>query len=310
MVFVSCILVVKIAVLELIMSNAELNAIGLVQKERLKHIDFMLMFLGEISRGELVERFGIGTAAASRDLASYADMVSENIIYNSSRKNYTKAANFSPLFNFKASDVLNILSGGRGSTEGQGYILSESPAHLNEPSIEVIAAISTAIHKEKALSIGYRSLSSGKTMREIIPHALVNNGLRWHVRAYDRKRERFTDFVLTRILQPELIESDINENERLSQDHQWNRIIELVLVPHPERTNGKTIELDYNMTNGEFKLEVRAAVAGYILRRWNVDCSKDHSLIGDEYHLWLKNRLTLYGVDGLTIAPGFEAKFE
>ncbi|MDQ7072467.1 MAG: hypothetical protein Q9N32_01415 [Gammaproteobacteria bacterium] len=34
---------------------------------------------------------------------------------------------------------------------------------------------------------------------EIAPHALANNGLRRHVRAFDRKNGRFVDFVINRI---------------------------------------------------------------------------------------------------------------
>lgn len=52
---------------------------------------------------------------------------------------------------------------------------------------------------------------------------------------------------------------------------------------------------------------MRAAVAGYVPRRWNVDCPEDHSLDGPEYHLWLKNRQALYGVENLVIAPGYQA---
>ncbi len=53
---------------------------------------------------------------------------------------------------------------------------------------------------------------------------------------------------------------------------------------------------------------IRAAVAGYFLRRWNIDCSEDHSLRGNEYHLWLKNYPALYGVDNLLIAPAYLTK--
>jgi len=42
----------------------------------------------------------------------------------------------------------------------------------------------------------------------------------------------------------------------------------------------ETIEMDYTMQDGALKVNVRAAVAGYMLRRWNVDCTEDHSLKG------------------------------
>jgi hypothetical protein len=61
------------------------------------------------------------------------------------------------------------------------------------------------------------------------------------------------------------------------------------------------------MNEGMLKVEVRAAVAGYVLRHWNVDCSEIHSLDGPEIHLWLNNPQTLYGVDSATLAPGYRA---
>ena len=66
-----------------------------------------------------------------------------------------------------------------------------------------------------------------------------------------------------------------------------------------------TIAHEYAMTEGLLTVQVRAAVAGYVLRRWNVDCSENHSLTGAEYHLALQNRLALEGVDNLMLAPGY-----
>ena len=60
------------------------------------------------------------------------------------------------------------------------------------------------------------------------------------------------------------------------------------------------------MLNGTLDVQLRAAVAGYVLRNWNVDCSREHTLEGPEFQLWLKNTPALYGVDNLAIAPGFQ----
>jgi len=78
------------------------------------------------------------------------------------------------------------------------------------------------------------------------------------------------------------------------------------LVAHPNLPHPETIEMDYAMKDGVLKVNVRAATAGYVLRRWNVDCTENHSLEGAEYHLWLKNWQALYGVENLVIAPGYE----
>ena len=51
-------------------------------------------------------------------------------------------------------------------------------------------------------------------------------------------------------------------------------------------------------------------MAGYLLRRWNVDCTADAELVGAEYQLWLKNRKALFGAENLTIAPGYVPELE
>ena len=137
--------------------------------------------------------------------------------------------------------------------------------------------------------------------------ALVNDGLRWHMRAFDRKSQEFRDFVLTRVRHSQFIgDNRVHSHEQSSADIQWNRIVELDLVAHPQQTYPEIIEVDYAMTEGVLHLKLRAAVAGYALRQWLVDCSADHRLTGQEYRLWLKNPLALYGVSSAALAPGYK----
>lgn len=112
---------------------------------------------------------------------------------------------------------------------------------------------------------GAKVSSVGPSQREIVPFSLVDNGLRWHVRAYDRKRSRFTDFVITRITNPAKAANTIVEDHELqSSDNQWNRIMELKIVAHPKLQHKETIELDYGMRDSVLDVNVRAAVAGYL----------------------------------------------
>ena len=62
------------------------------------------------------------------------------------------------------------------------------------------------------------------------------------------------------------------------------------------------------MQNGVLSIDVRRAMAGYLLRRWNVDCTKHASLRTGEYQLWLKNHEVLANIDNLAIAPGYIAE--
>ncbi len=279
-------------------------------RERLFHIDFKLYFFGTVNRNDLVSRFGIKEAAASRDLSLYKDLASKNIEYDTKAKTYIQREGFTPLFEYSGSQTLAALLHGFGDNfvgTQKSIVTTEAPTQLNFPHIQNLAHITRAIHNKQALRIGYRSLSSGLSEREIVPFALVDNGLRWHVRGYDRAKNRFSDFVINRIENPsELPQSDVSEDESRDADIQWNRIVEMHIVPHPRLKHPETIEAEYTMKEGVLKVQVRAAVAGYVLRHWNVDCSDAHNLNGPENHLWLKNRQTLYGVENLVIAPGYE----
>lgn len=136
--------------------------------------------------------------------------------------------------------------------------------------------------------------------------AFADNGLRWHVRAFDRERERFGDFVLTRIVKAVEVEEPVKEHEKLGGDEQWARIVDLELVPHPGIQWPKAVEADYGMKNGLLRIKTRAALAGYVLRRWSIDSSVDHRLDFSSHHLWLRNPQTLYGVESAALAPGYE----
>lgn len=293
-----------------------LSEISQVQKERLSHIDFRAYFLGGIGRSDLVSRFGIGEAAATRDITLYRELAPKNLEYDTQVRSYVKSEAFKPLFDYSPAQVLAALSYGFGEDfvgSHKAMIPCATPAELNKPILPVLAVLTRAIHRKRVVRIQYRSIDSGLSTREIVPFVLVDNGLRWHVRAYDRKRETFIDFVITRITDPVITDSEPQEHETRDEDIQWNRIVEMELVAHPKLPHPETIEMDYAMQDGVLKVNVRAAVAGYVLRRWNVDCTEDHSLRGTgnnsqkgaEYHLWLRNRQALYGVQNLVLAPGY-----
>ena len=280
-------------------------------RDRIAHIDFTLLFKGEAVRADLVDRFSIAAAQATKDFTMYRELAPSNIEYDQKLKLHKRGEAFESLFDYDVVRTLATISQGYGdgfTGKVKPPLACEAPYHLNKPSLSIVAKVTEAIHKGKALRITYVSLSSGETTREIVPHTLVDNGLRWHVRGFDRKHGEFRDFVLTRIKAAVVLEdSTLSEAELETQDRQWNRFVELELVPHPRIEHSEAIELDYGMTGGVMKVEIRAATTGYLLRLWNVDCSKEALLKTPEFHLWLKNYQTLYGVGNLAIAPGFDS---
>lgn len=287
-----------------------LQNLSQAQRERLAYIEFRLYFLGEARRQDLNQRFGVAPAVATRDFAQYRELFPSNISFDGKTKSYVIGNDFAPVFNHVPERVLTALSqgfGDGGSCVGGAMLTCELPLVLSHPSMAIVAPITRAIHKQKTVSLQYKSHTSGASEREIVPFALVNDGLRWHTRAFDRKSKEFRDFVITRIETAMVIEDNpIQTHELSSADIQWNRIVELDLVPHPNQKHPEIIEGDYGMTNGVLHIKVRAAIAGYTLRQWLVDCSSKHTLKGNEYRLWLKNHLALYDVASALFAPGYE----
>jgi len=292
------------------MTSLQLLEMTQAQRDRLAFIDLRLRYLGEVGRQDLVSRFGIQSAAASRDLAQYREVAPRNLDYDTRAKVYVRAAWFRPVFDVQADRVLTWLSQGYGDGEpvrSRGATVHEGMPWLGRVDLELLSVLTRAIHRGLAVEVSYRALSSGLTTREIVPFALADSGQRWHVRAFDRRGGEFRDFVLGRLADAQILPGSVAQHELPAHDIQWNRITELELVPHPANVqHPDTIEAEYAMENGVLKVRARAAMAGYLLRRWSVDCTEDHSLKGGEFHLWLRNRQALYGVTNLNLAPGYD----
>ncbi len=279
------------------------------QRERLAFIDFSLQYFGQVSRNDLIQRFKTGLAASTRDFSAYKELAPNNLQLVHQTKYYYRTASFKPVFNHDPEVILTSLSRGFGNGISNGIQPSEQcfdAVALIHPNPEIIAALMRAIHNKQPVECAYVSISSGESTRIIVPHAIVNNGHRWHVRAYDRKHQAFRDFVATRFTQVQLLNHDINTVEGREYDEQWHAMVELTLVPHPSITQQKAIELDYGMQNGNLTLSVRAALAAYILRQWQVDCSEGSRFTGQGCQLALANPQVLKDIDNVSLAPGYQ----
>ena len=288
----------------------KLKGLSQQQIEKLSYIDFRANYLGKIGRIEIKNRFGISAVSASRYLTDYSGIAPKNLQYDFKTKTHQTTKKFKPVFEFDVTQVLKALSTGFGDTLEQiptPFIASESAIALNKPKSEIVAQITRAIYLKKIVNLIYHSLSSGETERQIAPFALVDSGLRWHVRAYDRKSKGFRDFVFTRMLDVNLTDEDPEQSGSIEFDDFWNQEITLELVPHPDNINEKeSVEMDYGVVDGSMKITLRKAVVGYVLRHWNVDSTPDHSLDGKHFQLWLKNRNSIDGIEEIILAPGIE----
>lgn len=286
-----------------------LNDLSAAQRQRLAYIEFRVWFYGEVARKDVLQRFEVATAAGTRDLALYKELAPANVCYE--RKGYRYQPGFAPLFQHAVDRVLAALTSGFGAGEpvGIGEQISHAvPARLNQPHLDTLATVTRAIQGGQVLQLTYHSMKKGAGSRTIVPHSLVDSGLRWHVRAFDRTKGHFRDLVLTRMERLRTLTDGPapTPQERIGADVQWNKSVALTLVPHPAHPHAKTIERDFGMQHGHLPVTLRAALVGYVLRQWQVDCSPDARLLGPEFRLWLAQSELLEGVDSAVLTPGYQ----
>ena len=288
--------------------DAPLSSLSAAQRLRLTFIEFRVWFYGSVARKHVLERFEVATAAGTRDLMLYKQLAPENVSYE--HKLYVYQPTFKPLFQHDPDKVLAALT--TGATTADSGTSSETISHatprrLNQPDLETLATVTRAIHNGQALKLTYLSMKKGPSPRTIVPHSLVDSGLRWHVRAFDRTKGHFRDLVLTRLEGVRTLSDCIPPapHELITSDAHWNRIFTLTLIPHPSRPHPEVIAKDFGMQDGKLKVTLRGAVAGYVMRQWQVDCSPNASLRGHEIRLRLADPAELEGAGSAALAPGY-----
>ncbi len=280
-----------------------LHEIKFVTRQRLQFIEIMAYYCGSISRSVLAKAYGISDPAATKDLKLYNELAPGNLEYNPSLFSFVPCVNFDEVFaDLNPKHILpmfaqNLLSTDNPSADAAIYgITAESlPFPVRLPDKSVLAPLINAMKNERQLKVIYHSLSQSlndttEKSRIIEPHALVNNGLRWHVRAYDHEHYDFRDFVLSRFSQTELLNEAAESNQRYDDD--WNEFITLKLLAHPGlgEKQKRALSYDYDMKNSIIEIQVRRSLLGYLLQQMKVDTSHDASLNPSAYQLVVANR--------------------
>lgn len=248
------------------------------QDRRLKFIDFRLRWEGRVNRSDLMGHFGISAPQVSADFAKYIDAAPQNLAYDTKLKSYVRRKNFVPLYPRSRSQLyLNeLLALSTGILEKDFSFIGWHPDVATAPVPQrtfdgnTLVTLVQAIREKRCISVAYQGMNhSEPTVRELAPHALAFDGMRWHARAYCYKRERYQDFVLGRMLELTLGESRTPP----SPDEEWNRTLVLVLAPNPGLSPAakRAIRLEYGMHDGFLQLPCRQALLYYALRRLRLE---------------------------------------
>lgn len=282
-----------------------LSSLSWEQNQRFRFLEIMLFWEGCLNTHYLCNAFNIGRQQASRDINRYISEVSpDGLFYDRHAKTYKPTAHFSPRFiKGTVDEYLHLLQGKKPQYEHQenaenlpvidlrdGHIaiLDVPPRHI-EPS--VVRGLVQAARHQLRVDVDYVSLNSGEQVgRNIVPHTLVYDGIRWHVRAYCEKKKDYLDFVMSRFRGvPDLL----NASEHgLNGDVEWNTWLSAVVVPNPclSVKQQTIIANDYAMAKGELRLSQRIPLMHYALQRLQVSYDGGYQENPQLHPLVLANR--------------------
>ncbi len=271
----------------------------------MQYIELMAYYTGVIARSDLTRAFGISDAAATKDLKLYGELAPDNLVYQQAVFGFVPTKTFREVFaDLSPGTVLPMMAenlpvagGPQVSISGlagsiYGITIESLPLPERLPDKEILAPLIRAIKQKKKVAAVYQSLTDrdSKQQRIIEPHALINTGLRWHLRAYSEDTYDFRDFVLSRFAKTTLLDTDAESSPQYDDD--WSEMVTLKLVPHPKLDEQKqsSLLLDYHATDGVIELEVRRSLIGYTLKNLSVDTTTDHSMNPNANQLVVVNR--------------------
>jgi predicted DNA-binding transcriptional regulator YafY len=265
------------------------------QERRLEFIDFRLLWDGRLNRSDLTGFFGISVPQASADLALYQQRAPGNLVYNRQQKAYIATEKFSPVLT--SQDSLSFLNQVRqveakllpkeatflGSYPSAGVV---RPPLRSVPA-PVLRLVLEGIRNNRVLRVFYQSMHrENPSYRSIGPHAIVFDGMRWHVRAYCFEHSDFRDFVMARILKGKNSgESSVDA----SSDACWNTPVQVVLKIAAHLTAGqkRAVAWEYGMKNDRLVIPTRKALLLYMLRQLPLVTTDANSKYN---HLKVENR--------------------
>lgn len=249
------------------------------QRRRYEFIEFQLMWEGAVGRRLLQKKFEISPQQATLDLTGYLDLAPKNMAYDPRQRTYVARSSFRPmLLKGEASEYLVHLEmlhqGNREPDEiWPAHIPSFDAVTLavRKTDPETLKTVLRAIREKQCVEVMYVSLSSSSdTLRTLYPHAIASDGHRWHMRAFDADKGRYSDFVLSRI---ERIKLGACTKADLPQDKEWSAFVNLKLQPDPSLSERqkRQLEIEYDMKDGHTCIRVRQAMLFYYLRFYGFD---------------------------------------
>ena len=233
--------------------------------ERFRLIEAIGKWEGSISNARLRDLTGLHTVQVSRLIASYIEVNSEHFEHEPSAKRYRWKSDATS--SVSLDEYLSIFVALQRQGKETATFIHEVRVDLTEIPPQVYAVLSEACISSKAVEIGYRSMTNPKGLKRVIePHSLIHVGRRWHVRAWCRLRERFSDFNLGRIRSALLLDEPAQHTS--VADDGWSSLVSIRIAPHRYLSTEQAEMIKAELLGGSVKwiVQARSCLASYVIQ--------------------------------------------
>lgn len=262
-----------------------IDQLSFAQRQRLRFIETLLIWDDAVQRQDVCRVFDVTPNHLTRDIKRYRSNHPGALEYDVEARAYRKGRKFKPLFaSDSADDYLLLLqtyslSGEEEVQLALGRVTSalSLPQQAGSVSSKVLKTVMHALRTTTGVNVRYQSFSDPEpSERTLWPHTLVFDGNRWHVRAFDSRRQEFRDFVLARCLSAKPEQSLAPRSKE--EDLQWNEEEEVVVIPSPQLSPSQqsVIAREYGMTSDgneypSWRVPLKKCLVGYFLNRYRLE---------------------------------------
>ncbi len=272
------------------------------QRQRFRFIESILLWEGSVQRRRVCDQFGVAANHVTKDLATYQAECPGSLEFKPNIRAYVPGPKFNPVYTSDDPNeylALLLAHAQSGSTAilpalGGGAITAEAlpePNHNIDRS--VLQSLVRALRNHTGVSVRYHSTSDDRPRRRTLwPHALLHTGVRWHIRAYDSRRETYRNFALQRMDSPKPI--DETKPELAAVDVGWTRSSKLNVAPNPllNLHQQQLVARDFGMRkrndSWRWSVTLRNCLVPYFARRYGLVSPpplepKQHRIVFEDY---------------------------
>lgn len=245
-----------------------------LRDHRLRIMEGVLAWEGEIGNARVRKLFDIQPVQASRLLGEFRSLMGDSIVEDGRAKVLKLASPESFETNISLEEYARHTLAGEDTNPN----VIDARVDLTEVQPTVFAVLRKASLTKTGVVINYASMTNPEfEERTIFPHSIIHVGRRWHVRAWCAKRQDFRDFTLGRIQSA----SPVTETapRTIDDDEAWQEVVMVELTAHRKLSPQQQQVVRAENFGGleSRRLPIRACLAQYVIQdvRAAVDPEKE-----------------------------------